>query len=226
MTIAPFPYDRQPDGLRLSDSLGLTPDHESELREILWGHICHTGEIEPEELAEWVLDDLSWEPEEGTLHRAWDELVAARRAQIRSWPEEIRVTPLTRAFTELADIGVVAREDFSCCGTCASYEIGGERDDSRTWRGYITFHHQDAERIPDIRETYVGYGVFADAYYPKDEWDALGKTGQEDTYLRLVTDLMRNEVFPVLERHGIEVEWDGKHKKRILLKNVDWYPVV
>ncbi|MDR0783170.1 MAG: hypothetical protein LBE83_05350 [Propionibacteriaceae bacterium] len=227
MTNTPFPYSAAPDDLRLSDELGLTAEQESELRPGLWEILVANGvEIEVEELKEEYLIDLSWDVDETLVTRAWEELLAARRAQQAAWPAEIRETALTRAFAELADIGVVARQDFSCCGTCVNAEIGDERDDSRSWRGYIAFHHQDAERIPEDRETYINYGVFVDAYYTDKQWKALKRKGQEKTYLGLVLELMRGEVIPLLERHGITVTWNDSHNQRILLSNVDWYAAV
>ncbi|XBH20376.1 hypothetical protein V5R04_08955 [Jonesiaceae bacterium BS-20] len=53
----------------------------------------------------------------------------------------------TNAFAELAEIGVVARENFTCCGTCGSTEIWNEHDESRQWRGYLYYHSQVADAI-------------------------------------------------------------------------------
>ena len=76
-----------------------------------------------------------------------------------------RESALTKAFAELAEIGVVARENFTCCGTWGSTEIWDERDESRQWRGYLYYHSQDADAIIQDGQTYVGYGAFLDACY-------------------------------------------------------------
>ncbi|MCL2090103.1 MAG: cAMP-binding protein [Micrococcales bacterium] len=217
---ASFPYYEQPDGLRLSPSLGLDGEQERELRNYVWEQIV-TGVDDADEFCDIAEDEF--ELDEQVLQQAFDQLLTARRAQQEAWPPEVRETALTRAFADLAEIGVIARQAFSCCGTCGSGEIYDERDDSRVWRGYIYFHIQDAERIAESRQTYVGYGAFVESMFSEDEWNALNNTAKDETYLRLVTDLMRNDVTPVLERHGIEVEWDGDLGRRILLKGVDWY---
>ncbi|MCL2467854.1 MAG: cAMP-binding protein [Micrococcales bacterium] len=216
----PFPYHEQPGGLRLSPELGLDDERERELRDFAWEQIL-TGIDDSEEFCELAEDEF--ELEEKVLAQAFDQLLSVRREQQHRWPPEVRETALTRAFADLAGIGIVARENFTCCGTCASSEIYGEVDDSRIWRGYVYYHSQDAARIVEDRRTYIGYGAFLEPVMSEDEWNALSDTAKEETYQRLVIDLMRDEVIPLLERHGIDVEWDGSFARRILLKGVDWY---
>lgn len=180
-----------------------------------------SGENDLDSYLEWAADEFP-KRKKKVLTQAFDTVLQARRAQIASWPATMRPTALMSAFAELADLGIVARGNFSCCGNCASGEIWEERDDSRTWRGYLYFHSQDAERIPEDRATYVGYGVFLDAHLPEAEWNALSDQSKDETYTRLVRELMA-EAIAVLERHGVAVEWDGDLAVRILLKNVDWF---
>ncbi len=212
-------YYSQPDGLRLGAELGLTEKQERKLRNFTWERVVVGNDLDT--YLDWAGDEFP-KRKKKVLTQAFDTAFQARRAQVASWPADARSTPLMTAFAELADLGIVARGNFSCCGNCASGEIWEERDDSRTWRGYMYFHSQDADRIPDDRTTYVGYGVFLDAYLPESEWDALSDQAKDETYARLVRELMA-EATVVLERHGVEVEWDGSLGVRILLKNVDWY---
>lgn len=213
-------YYSQPDTLRLGSKLRLSEEQESSLRNFTWERVV-AGENDLDSYLEWAMDEFPKQKKK-VLTQAFDAALQARRAQIASWSAEGRSTALMRAFDELADLGIVARGNFACCGNCASSEIGGERDDSRTWRGYVYFHAQDAERIPDERVTYLGYGVFLEAYLPESEWDALSDEAKDATYTRLAQELMA-EAFTVFERHGIEVEWNRNLGVRILLKNVDWY---
>lgn len=213
-------YYSQPADLRLSSELALTDEQEGALRAFTWERVL-AGDADLDSYLEWACDEFP-EHEEQTLRHVFATVCEARRAQIASWPPQLRATALMTAFTELAEIGIVARGNFSCCGTCGSSEIWDERDDSRTWRGYVYFHAQDAERIPAERATYLGYGVFLDAYLPESEWNALSDGAKDLTYTRLVTELMA-EATTVFERHGIEVEWTGDLAVRILVKNVDWY---
>jgi len=216
----PFAYHIQPAGLRLGPELGLDDEQERELRDTAWEKII-TGVADPDEFCALVEGDFDMEDK--VLAQAYEQLLAARREQQRGWPPEVRETALTRAFADLAEIGIVARENFTCCGTCASSEIHDEVDDTRIWRGYVYYHSQDAEWIVEDRSTYIGYGAFLESVMSQDEWNALSDTAKDQTYEHLVIGLMRNEVIPLLERHGIEVEWDGTLVHRILLKGVDWY---
>ncbi len=157
---------------------------------------------------------------EETATEFFESVIDQRRTQQASWGD-LPKSRLSEAFDELATIGVVAREDFTCCGTCGSSEIFDERDDSREWRGYIFYHSQDTDGIFDRRETYVGYGAFVPAYFTEEQWMALSDAAKDAEYERIVRDLMA-EARVILERHGVEVSWTGDLSVRILLKNVDF----
>ncbi len=218
-----YPYNNQPTGLRIPTRFGLTDEQEAEFRELAWSWIL-IGQTDPAEFVDYCLDDQDDYPltQEETAE-AFEFLVAARREQQDYWTDEETTPPLMGAFAALAEIGVLARAGFTCCGTCGNAEIGDERDDSRVWRGYVFYHSQDAESMIEERSTYVGYGAFLSAYLSEDEWNALDGAGQDEFYERITLDLMNQEVIPTLQVHGVEVEWDGNFDTRILLNNVDHY---
>ncbi|WGX97588.1 DUF6891 domain-containing protein [Nocardioides sp. L-11A] len=212
------PLNQQPEGFRLPGDLGLPADTETRLRAFLWDGVLTSAE--PDLLDVWGEEIAAEGIGDEQADRAFEAVLAARRAQQASWgPDD--VLPLTSAFAALADAGIVARENFSCCGTCASAEIADERDDSRTWRGYVYYHQQDTESLLSSRSTYVGYGAFLDAFMTEEEWLALSDADKEATYERLTVDLMVGDVLPVLERHGVRVEWNRELGTRILLDDVD-----
>jgi hypothetical protein len=190
------------------------------LTDYLWSLVVR-GESDPG----YYLDALGEElPDvDETETRAFvDDLFALRRRQ----QEELGAQPtsrLTQAFAELETIGVIAREDFTCCGTCGHAEIGGERENMPDARGFVYYHQQDTERLIEDRATYIGYGVFLDSHLSADEWEALSEAEKDTTYHRLTIGLMRDEVIPVLRRHGIDVEWDENPGARILLTDVDYF---
>lgn len=219
------PWYLMPDDYAIPETWKLSEDDRDHLHGETWSMILK-GESDPDVYLEVFGDELEAAGvDDDEAERFFTGVIDRRRAQqtaLGGAPE----SALTRAFTELATIGVVAREDFTCCGTCASAEIWDERDDSRQWRGYVYYHTQDAERIPDDHVTYVGYGAFLDAYIPEDQWNALTDGQREETYGRVVTDLMENEVFPVLEKHGVGVEWNRSLGTRIRLSNVEFFASV
>lgn len=91
--------------------------------------------------------------------------------------------PDPRQHAELNQLGVLARENFTCCGTCAAAEIHDERDGSRHWHGYLWYHQQDTESLissPD-GSVYLGYG----AYPPRDvDSGAYAALSEEDKRAR------------------------------------------
>lgn len=180
------------------------------------------GNADVDSYLETFVDDLDEAGVSEEAARAWfASVIAMRRAQQDAWEAPPR-SRLTEAFDELANIGVVARQDFSCCGNCASAEIWDERDASRTWRGYVYFHQQDTDSIIEDRATYLGYGVFPDSLYTEKEWEALPSTERETRYERHVRELMA-EVREIFERHQIEMAWTGDLGRRIHLSNVDFF---
>ncbi len=209
-----------PAGYAIPESWNLSEDAREFLREQVWTMILQ-GEGDPEIYVEMFSEDLDEAGiDDAEAERFFASVIDLRRTQQRALGG-LPDAPLRRAFAELASIGVIGRENFTCCGTCGSEEIWDERDDSRTWRGYLYYHEQDAEVIPESRDTYVGYGAFLDAFLPEDEWNALSESARERRYARIVTELMHGEVFPILEKHGVRVTWDGDLGTRILLSNVD-----
>lgn len=216
--VVALPTNEQPKGLRLPTAIIDNPEVEQHLRDSAWELIVR-GDDNADEYVEWMTDeDGSVSVEQAAAAFAF--LRAARVKQQAPWPDE--PTNLTRAFDELAQIGVLARQNFSCCGTCAAAEIWDERDDTRTWRGYIYFHMQDTDGLVEDQSTYVGYGAFLPAHVSEDEWNGLSDDKQERRYSELTTSLM-NEAKNVLHAEGIGWEWNGDLGTRILLTNAEYF---
>lgn len=150
-----------------------------------------------------------------------------------SWalpPEMQKNSNLNRAFAALEEEGVIARQNFTCCGTCASAEIWGEMDDSREWKGYIYFHQQDTESLAESGGTYIGFGSFL--AYPRDEekWNILSDAQKEEIralHEKLSVQLLRETVIPVLEKHGLSVKWKwkGNYNTRSFIGGVEVYNI-
>ncbi|MFV0453361.1 MAG: DUF6891 domain-containing protein [Propioniciclava sp.] len=132
---------------------------------------------------------------------------------------------IDRAFGELNARGVVARGNFSCCGSCASREIYGEAPEDGAWLGYVYFHRQDAEEIPEAGRTYLGYGVNLASQIARDEWDAMSEADRERSYSDKVRQFVAESVRPVLEGNGMQVGWDGDLGMRISVDGIQDYLV-
>jgi len=209
----------QPEGFRIPPSFGLDEKTEADVRERAWKLVLQ-GDVDEDDFIDWVTDDDLME--EDVARQIFDFVLEARRQQLAALGGAFRV-PLTAAFEELDSLGVVARQNFSCCGNCASAEIGAERPEGRESRGYVYFHAQDTEALLESNETFIGYGAFIDAFINEAEFKALSEAERSALYERTVLELMVDTVLPVFERHGIEVEWDRSLNKRILLKNVEYF---
>lgn len=190
------------------------------------------GVGDPELYAEVILDSIDYlsdndqDTEESSCPT--EEAINAYARQVierhRSLAQELGITRedgnLERAFTQLAEEGILGRSNFTCCGTCGNYEIVDERDSSRTWYGYVFYHQQDAETIPQGRGVFLGYGIFWPAHCTKEQFEAMSEEEKDEIYERLSVAMMRDKVVPVLERNGMQVDWNGDFGRRPYVHNV------
>ena len=95
----------------------------------------------------------------------------------------------------------MARQHFSCCGTCGAHEIHDEIEQAekagRPARGFTFFHVQDTEHAVGGESLYLSYG-----------------SADQDRWRRVA---IGHEVVDVLSRHGLSPAWNGKHAHRIAL---------
>ncbi|MFG2050541.1 DUF6891 domain-containing protein [Micromonospora sp. NPDC048935] len=218
-------YNDRPEGVRfLADRI--PEPGRGAIEAELWAWIVR-GEGDAAEFVD-VFDDE--EERHGTtdeeLIAAYERALAVRRAQQREWGE-VRGN-LTRAFAELNERGVLARENFSCCGTCASAEIHDERDDSRHWHGYVWYHQQDTESLlaSEDGEVYLGYGAYPPADFDEVAYDKLSEAEQQARYQADLERLLDDMVFPVLREHGMGVEWNRRQSRRVRVTGAQWYAPV
>jgi hypothetical protein len=118
---------------------------------------------------------------------------------------------LNVAFAAMRKAGIVARQNFSCCGSCAGYEIATD----------IT------AMTPTRRAKVQGC-----AFYTKQEWSRFegsrnpqgihipyGQVGtQAHGDVGLTTSAVGQIVATCLKEAGLEVEWDGTPEKTIYVK--------
>jgi hypothetical protein len=136
---------------------------------------------------------------------ALQDILIHHCADQKRWPAKTDCDRLDAAFVELQASGIVARQNFWCCGTCGLAAIGDEIEQARVSgldvRGYTFYHEQDTEAAIDGRGIYLYYGSVDDG-----ERHALG---------------IAREIQEILHRHGLATEWDGTFSKRIGV-TIDW----
>jgi len=103
---------------------------------------------------------------------------------------------LNNVFKAVRKQGFVARQNFSCCGGCASYELGQYLKEHPDNRGAIYYHRQDAERINDTLQVYIGFVVAQPDGVSDEQQDA-----EAVALGQLIVDSARAA--------GLFVEWDG-----------------
>lgn len=134
--------------------------------------------------------------------RAVVDLATREHAQAQlDWPATTDCDRLDAAFADLESAGIVARQHFSCCGTCGSHEIRDEMEqaekEGRSPRGFTFFHVQDTEHAIGGESLYLSYGT-----YDKDESASVA---------------IGHEVVRTLNAHGLQPWWNGKFAHRIAL---------
>lgn len=149
-------------------------------------------EVDPEELA-------------AAAERYTGQAIDAHRKVEATWPVETECDRLDAAFRQLEASGIVARQNFSCCGTCGSAEIGDEIEEVRqrrlSARGYAFYHMQDTEAAAEGRGLYLAYG---NADQTESEAIRIG-----------------HEIVAVLRQFGFQPSWDGSWNKRIHVP-IEW----
>ena len=136
-----------------------------------------------------------------------DVEIAALRREEAHWPALTDYDRLAAAMDAMEDKGIVARENFTCCGTCGVAEIGYDieqfRAAGRKARGYAFFHQQDTEAAAGGHGLYFNYG-HAGRDYSEAKSLAIGR-----------------DVADTLEKAGLKVEWNGSLSQRVGVK-LDW----
>ncbi|MEH6698729.1 MAG: hypothetical protein V7672_08520 [Brevundimonas sp.] len=167
------------------------------------------GFVPAGEIAERAVEVLEGEADAALLRREarrlTAEALAAHEAAKAQWPEVTDCDRLDAAFAALEASGVIARQNFTCCGTCGAYEIGGELEDARSQgrpaRGYAFYHQQDTERGIEGEGLYLNYGACEEG---EDAAVAIG-----------------HEIVAALKAKGLSPDWDGRIEQRIGVP-LDW----
>ncbi|GGR02381.1 DUF6891 domain-containing protein [Streptomyces netropsis] len=140
----------------------------------------------------------------GIVGPLWRE----RLAEQATWPEVTDPDRVGTAFDALAERGITARMNFTCCGNCGLAEIGAEAAEGD--RGFVFFHYQDTERAVEGGALCLRYGV----HHGTGEGDGSGGKGD--------TASIGREVAAALVEAGLGVVWDGDPGQAIEVDPLDW----
>lgn len=139
------------------------------------------------------------------VQRMTSELLAEHEQEERNWSDETDCDRLDKAFDELENEGIVARQNFTCCQTCGHAEIWEEieqvKQDSEV-SGYVFYHMQDTDRVLEEGRLYLAYGATENA---------------DDAAIRVA-----QRITNALRKSGFKVDWNGSLDKRICLEQFNW----
>lgn len=188
----------------------------SNLSEELQAEICdflrqkvHSGFDDPQDFpasaGEVFSDQADISEIEAFARPALQDILIDYFAEQRQWPDVTDCDRLDAAFAELESKGIIARQNFWCCGTCGLSAIGEEIAESKASghevRGYTFYHEQDTESAVEGHGLYLYYGA---------------EDGVEAHSLKIA-----HEIEGMLQRHGLKTDWDGEFKKRLFVE-LDW----
>jgi hypothetical protein len=140
---------------------------------------------------------------ERDLARIVDAELLEHYATQESWTEPTDCDRLDTAFARMEKRGLVARQHFTCCNTCARAEIGREIGTAEVEReviGYAFYHMQDTEGVVEGGTIQIKYG-------PTN-----GTIAEQVGHL----------VCDALEESGLVVCWSGSADDVIEADLTDW----
>lgn len=129
-----------------------------------------------------------------------DRLWLERVTEQKDWADVTDPERLTLAFDELNTRGITARENFTCCRSCGTAEMGAERADGD--RGFVYFHTQCTESAAEGHGLTLLYGGF---------------DGSAET-----TTAVGREVVAALADVGLSTKWDGEPDTAIEVTPLIW----
>lgn len=148
---------------------------------------------------EYLVDGAERPVSRPQAQRLVDRLWVERVAEQETWEGITGPERVGRAFEALEARGITARENFTCCRSCGTSEIGAEREDAR---GFVFFHSQGTEGAAAGHGLVLLYGGF---------------DGSADT-----TAAVGREVVAALGEAGLSTEWDGDPARSITVAPLVW----
>lgn len=119
-------------------------------------------------------------------------------------------TRLTTAFKAMRAVGLIARQNYLCCQSCAGYDV--------------------AERLTAMPAAKRAK-VIGCAFYTRQDWDGVNQRHFKGLYVAygpvetqahgevgLPTEAVGHLVHRCLEDAGLPVDWDGRPESRIFVR--------
>ncbi|MFD9005573.1 DUF6891 domain-containing protein [Streptomyces sp. NPDC059582] len=173
---------------------------ETRIRELLRCGYDDRAQL-AEDAEEYLVDDDDRPVSPAQARELVDRLWRERLAEQATWREITDPERLTDAFEALDASGITARENFTCCRSCGSAEIGAERGEGA--RGFVYFHSQCTQSAAAGHGLTLFYGGF---------------DGSAET-----TAAVGGEVVAALDAAGLSTSWDGSPDTAIQVTGLTWH---
>lgn len=131
--------------------------------------------------------------------------ISACKEEEQSWPAVTDCDRLKGVFTSLIENNILVKENFLCCGSCASSAIRDLFEEHHV--GGVFYHEQDTEFVQ--QEADSGKSPL---------YLSFGKSRKKSPYS---DKEIGEKVVKSLTDAGFKVEWDGSDRTRILVW-LDW----
>lgn len=181
---------------------------KKEIQSFIFQRIAE-GFFSDQEIADEALENFQDDYIDGDLESVVDriliELVEAQHRIQGTWNFDTDCDKLDNVFAELDAMGIIARQNFSCCQNCGHTEIWDEVDQARSEQpvsGYVFYHMQDTERACSEGVLYLAYGAVENGDQP-----ALA---------------VAREIVDSCQRAGLKTDWNGSLEKRIKIHDMAW----
>jgi hypothetical protein len=182
---------------------------ETEAREMLQRYLragFHSIDEAKATVTEILSDDSDPELVRSIVERVAPDCARAHEQESSAWPSFTDCDRLDAAFEELNAIGIMARHNWTCCGTCGRAEMPDEFNridgmwDGVPVIGYVFYHQQDSENAAEGSSLYINYGSCEEA-------------PDEATYSQMSVSIAQTAC-EVIKKHGLDVDWDGSISTR------------
>ena len=182
-------------------------DHLADLRTAVNQQV-RAGFLDDRTLRRFIRDLFSDDIPARDLRRLLPPLIAEARDRLAReqarWPKVTDCDRLDTAFADLERRGILARQNYWCCGTCGCAAIDDEMTRlrrRRPVRGYAFYHEQDTTFAVDGHGLHLNYGSIED-----DERSSVA---------------IGREIVTVLTSHGLKTRWNGNLDERIKV-SLNW----
>jgi hypothetical protein len=120
----------------------------------------------------------------------------------------VNKTRLNEAFKALRKHGLIARQNYLCCGTCAGYKIACDAenlvDKGKAVAGAVFYHKQAGDRLREGKGFYVNFGTL--------------DTQKHGTIGTMTDEEIGRLVVREFEAARLKVTWNGNTNQAILVE--------